>query len=387
MKKILTIFFALLVLLNFSCFAKETKSDIKADYAKMQKELDEKAKAIKSKADYLKYKQESKAKNEALLSKINKESKPSNEVLLIKGKILLQLRKNKEALELFENIIKKNPKDVDAKFGKVKALLSMRKVDEALKLFESIEAKLKKDNDYLMACGYFAYRSKDKAKYAQKLIDCSGDSSDNELYKSQGYNILADLAKEKGNIKKSMEILQKGIAALKSPRYKKRLESKLNQLKLIGAAAPEISAEKWINSKGLDMKKLKGKAVILDFFAPWCPPCRMVIPTLVKAHNKFKDKGLVIIGFTRYYGSYRDDKISKEKVKPEEEAKLIEEFCKRFKIEYPVAVTSKDDCFKAYGVSGLPTLVMITKDGKIKEVTVGAEEETELLKKIEELVK
>ena len=42
----------------------------------------------------------------------------------------------------------------------------------------------------------------------------------------------------------------------------------------------------------------KGKAVMLNFFATWCPPCRMEIPDLVKIHEKYADKGVVIIGLS-----------------------------------------------------------------------------------------
>ena len=61
--------------------------------------------------------------------------------------------------------------------------------------------------------------------------------------------------------------------------------------------------------------------VLVDFWAPWCAPCRRVIPTLVKSYNELKDKDLVVIGYTRLYGRYSDDlpENRKAKVEPEED--------------------------------------------------------------------
>jgi thiol-disulfide isomerase/thioredoxin len=132
---------------------------------------------------------------------------------------------------------------------------------------------------------------------------------------------------------------------------------------------------------------LKGKAVIIDFWATWCAPCRKVIPTLAKMYEQLKSKGLVVIGFTKIYGTYTDEMQQGKKVTPEEEKKLVKEFVDRNKITYPVAVANGKEAFDAYGVSGIPTMVFIDKNGKIKEITVGAGDESILETKIKDLLK
>jgi len=60
----------------------------------------------------------------------------------------------------------------------------------------------------------------------------------------------------------------------------------------------------WVNGKPLTDKDLKGKVVLLDFWAVWCGPCIATFPHLRDWHEKYSDKGLVIIGYTSYYKRY-----------------------------------------------------------------------------------
>ena len=126
--------------------------------------------------------------------------------------------------------------------------------------------------------------------------------------------------------------------------------------------------------------------MIIDFWAPWCPPCRQVIPTLAKDYNELKDKGLVVIGFTKLYGSYRDDIQNKGQVEAEEEKKLIQGFVERWQLAYPIAISDKGEDFNDYGVSGIPTMVFIDKAGRVYEVKVGSGDEAALTAKIRKLL-
>jgi thiol-disulfide isomerase/thioredoxin len=111
---------------------------------------------------------------------------------------------------------------------------------------------------------------------------------------------------------------------------------------LVGKELPEL-ALKYLDAK----PELKGKAVVVEFWATWCPPCRKSIPHLNELNKKFKDKGLVILGITK------------------EDENVVTKFRGTTPMEYTVAIDEKGDLGKTFGVSGIPHAFVVGKDGKI----------------------
>ncbi len=392
-KKILLFSLSFFFVLNVLVIAEETNTDqLTVEYETLQKNLEEKLKTIRTRDAYKKFMDERKKKLEVLLKKVEG-AEAADPVVLLNGKILLDLEKYDAALEKFEALIKKDSSTsmaAAAAFGKVRILLKKNEVDEALTLFSQIEDKIKKDTNYLQVIYEFGFSAKDvnqRVSYSKKFIEAAGDAEEFAPFKGYTYENLATIEKERGNLKKAIEILEKAVGQMKAPRVKKSLESTLKQLKMLNTPAPEISAENWVNSDTLTLADLKGKAVIIDFWATWCGPCLKVIPSLIKSHNQHKDKGLMVIGFTRIYGSYSDDIQSKGNVSPDEERRLIKEFIKRHNITYPIAIADGGTIFDAYNISFIPTMILIDKNGNIHDIELGAGDEGKLEAKINDLLK
>ncbi|RJQ62889.1 MAG: TlpA family protein disulfide reductase [Stygiobacter sp.] len=110
------------------------------------------------------------------------------------------------------------------------------------------------------------------------------------------------------------------------------------------------------DGKKLKLSSLKGKVVILDFWATWCPPCRKGIPDLVELKKKYGKKGFEVIGISV------DSPQTKEEVVP---------FMKDYGINYPVVYGNEAITISYGGIQSIPTAFVIDKQGKIVASYVG----------------
>jgi peroxiredoxin len=113
-----------------------------------------------------------------------------------------------------------------------------------------------------------------------------------------------------------------------------------------------------VDGKRVDFSQFKGKVVVLDFWATWCVPCRSEIPGYGKLQEKYRDKGLVIIG------------VSLDQEGPGAVKKFIGDFHMNYRV-----VMGDDAVVEAFGgVDGIPTTFIIDRNGKIRDKKVGAME-------------
>ena len=125
-----------------------------------------------------------------------------------------------------------------------------------------------------------------------------------------------------------------------------------------------------LNGKSVKLSDFKGKVVILDFWATWCPPCRAEIPHFVELQNQYKDKGLVIVGVSLDEGG----------------PAVVSSFVKEQKINYPI-VMGNEDVSTAYGnIQAIPTTFVIDTNGNIVGRHEGFTEESVFESEIQKLL-
>jgi thiol-disulfide isomerase/thioredoxin/predicted Ser/Thr protein kinase len=140
------------------------------------------------------------------------------------------------------------------------------------------------------------------------------------------------------------------LVAKRTPFFLAQLELKAHQVRQhqLHNPAPELDAAQWFNTEGaLSLAALRGKVVLLDFWGQWCHPCVEKLPKTEALHQRFKDRGVAVIGV---HSSFTAEK--------------IEAFLKSKQITFPIAVDAGKTAGR-FAVQSWPTYYLLDKSGKI----------------------
>jgi cytochrome c biogenesis protein CcmG/thiol:disulfide interchange protein DsbE len=134
--------------------------------------------------------------------------------------------------------------------------------------------------------------------------------------------------------------------------------------------APNFSL-KTLQGQEMDLASLRGKVVLIDFWATWCAPCRESIPHLADLYKRHRENGFEVIGISVDKG----------------DAEVVRRFSRSVDIPYPVLMAS-EEVTRNYGVTALPTTFLIDPEGKIHGKMIGfnAKIAKELAAQVKELL-
>lgn len=313
----------------------------------------------------------------------------SDSAIILRARILVNLQRISEAESLLKPLLNRNEPPPEAVTVQVLAHMAEKRKENALEMYRSIENRITDTSDQHNIWLYFAMVADDadvQREFARKFVESAEMPAHFALFRANVYAQLARLEQMEHRFDSAREWLKKAIENAKDPAMRASLEAEIQRMELLGQPPSRLIAEHWINDRPLTLEGLKGKVVLIDFWAPWCKPCRMVIPDMVRMYEDLNEKGLEIIGLTRLHGYYKDDIQDRGRVEADEELRLINDFVDRNGIKYPVAVSREGQSFDTYKISGIPTLVLIDRTGRIASITVGAGHPDSLRRTIESLL-
>lgn len=168
-----------------------------------------------------------------------------------------------------------------------------------------------------------------------------------------GARTLANVARkamEAEDYERATRLYEALMEAYPKDRQASSARNTLNSIQLLGKAAPELDVEEWLGNGPASINDLKGKPVLLVFWATWCPHCKREMPNVEERFQKYKDQGLEIIAVTRNSRGQTTEK--------------VREYIGSNGYSFPVAI-DPGTTSRAYGVSGIPAAALVDKDGNV----------------------
>jgi len=181
--------------------------------------------------------------------------------------------------------------------------------------------------------------------------------------------VQAELMMANGQRAEALAFLSQQLVTYGNTSIRTRIQKNINLLTLEGKPAPALDERAYLGAKPVPLLVLRGKPVLLFFWAHWCPDCKQEEHILAQIRAEYARQGLVMIAPTQHYGYVANG----EEAGPEQELKYIEQIRHQFYadlLDVPAPVSEAN--FRNYGASTTPTLVLIDRRGIVRLYHPGA---------------
>ena len=197
-------------------------------------------------------------------------------------------------------------------------------------------------------------------------------------------DVHAQVLNVRGDLAAALAYLHSESTTYGKTSIAERIQRMVNVMSLEGKPAPEIDAREWIGAKPPALASLKGKPVLLFFWAHWCPDCKAEAPVLGKLMKTYGPKGLALVAPTRYYGYTAAEEHATPQVERPYIAKIQAQYYAM--LGNPPTPLSNANAL-TYGTASTPTLVLIDKQGIVRWFHPGAATEQEIAARIDAVMR
>jgi thiol-disulfide isomerase/thioredoxin len=175
--------------------------------------------------------------------------------------------------------------------------------------------------------------------------------------------VEAQVLNDRGERAAGVALLKAELAKYATTSIRTRIQKNINLLSLEGKLAPALDEREFLGATPKPLASLKGKPVVLFFWAHWCGDCKQEAPILAEIEKEYAAKGLVVVAPTQRYGYVARG----EEAGPTDETKYIDEVRHKFYqdlLNVPAPISEEN--FKNYGASTTPTVVLIDRQGIVR---------------------
>lgn len=197
------------------------------------------------------------------------------------------------------------------------------------------------------------------------------------------YEIEADVLNQRHERAEAIQLLQSALRTWHETSLADRLRKNLNLLTLEGRPMPALRETEWIGTKPTPVSALRGKVLLLFFWAHWCADCKVDIPVVKQLAQEWERKGLIVIAPTKRYGYTAQE----EHAAPATETAFIRKVYEDLYSGIPSVQVPLDEInFERFGASTIPTLVVVDRHGIVRLYHPGVMDEKDLRAAIEPLL-
>jgi thiol-disulfide isomerase/thioredoxin len=181
--------------------------------------------------------------------------------------------------------------------------------------------------------------------------------------------VQAQVMAGRGERGEAVVFLRRELKTYSMTSIRARIQKNIHLLSLEGQPAPALDVRNWLGPKPVPLDRLRGKPLILFFWAHWCSDCKRVAPDLARLAAEHASKGLLVIGPTQHYGYVAGGMDAS----PQQETAYIDSIRKEFYsvlVGMPAPVSEEN--FRNYGASSTPTLIFVDRKGLVRLYHPGA---------------